>query len=207
MPKAFRYPFEGDVPPQYQAAARMTFFDAVVDQSLSVMEQFVVLGAGFDTRASRLPKHMAIQAFEVDAPKTQAVKCEMVKKAGIDVAQVTFVAADFEKEDWLDPLVVAGFDTNKPALFLWERVTMYLERNAVEDTLRKIASTAKGSVVAFDSLTTEPLTSPSLYWRYDISRVGSVIADYSRGKILVVSEPLEQAVPFMVLDRSLLIRL
>jgi methyltransferase (TIGR00027 family) len=166
VPKAFRYPFEGDVPPQYQAAARMTFFDAVVDQSLSVMEQFVVLGAGFDTRAFRLPKHMAIQAFEVDAPKTQAVKCEMVKKAGIDVAQVTFVAADFEKEDWLDLLVVAGFDTNKPALFLWEGVTMYLERNAVEDTLRKIASTAKGSVVTFDYLTTEPLTSPSLYWRY-----------------------------------------
>jgi O-methyltransferase involved in polyketide biosynthesis len=43
---------------------------------------------------------------------------------------------------------------------------MYLDREAVEDTLRKIASTVQGSVVAFDYFTTEPLTSRALYWRY-----------------------------------------
>ena len=43
---------------------------------------------------------------------------------------------------------------------------MYLDREAVEATLRKIASTAKGSVVAFDYFTTEPLESHALYWRY-----------------------------------------
>ena len=32
----------------------------------------------------------------------------------------------------------------------------YLDKEAVEATLRKIASTAKGSVVAFDYFTTEP---------------------------------------------------
>ena len=60
----------------------------------------------------------------------------------------------------------AGFDPGKPALFLWEGVMMYLNREAVEATLRKIASTAKGSVVAFDYMTTEPLVSKALYWRY-----------------------------------------
>ena len=43
---------------------------------------------------------------------------------------------------------------------------MYLDREAVETTLRKIAGTAKGSVVAFDYFTTEPLESQALYWRY-----------------------------------------
>jgi O-methyltransferase involved in polyketide biosynthesis len=43
---------------------------------------------------------------------------------------------------------------------------MYLDREAVEDTLRKIASCASGSVVAFDYFTTEPLQSSALYWRY-----------------------------------------
>ncbi len=43
---------------------------------------------------------------------------------------------------------------------------MYLERAAVEATLRTIATLAKGSVVAFDYFTTEALTSPALYWRY-----------------------------------------
>lgn len=74
--------------------------------------------------------------------------------------------ADFEKEDWLARLVAVDFDPSRPALFLWEGVTMYLERTAVEGTLRKIASTAKGSVVAFDYFTTEALTSRALYWRY-----------------------------------------
>lgn len=166
VPRAFRYPFEGDVPMQYAASARVTFFDSVVEQYLPGMAQFVILGAGFDTRAFRLPKGTPVRSFEVDAPKTQAVKREMLEKAGIDLTEVTFVAADFEKEDWLHRLVDAGFDADKPALFLWEGVIPYLDRKAVEDTLRNIASTARGSVVAFDYFTTEPLESQALYWRY-----------------------------------------
>jgi len=166
VPRAFRYPFEGDIPKQYEASARVTFFDSAVDRYLGDIAQFVILGAGFDTRAFRLPKDARVQSFEVDAPKTQAIKREMLKKAGINSAGVTFIAADFEKEDWLTRLVDAGFDPGKPALFLWEGVVMYLDREAVEATLRKIASTAKGSVVAFDYVTTEPLESQALYWRY-----------------------------------------
>jgi len=166
VPKAFRYPFEGDIPKQYEASARQTFFDAAVERYLADIAQFVILGAGFDTRTFRLPKDARIRSFEVDAPKTQAIKREMLEKAGIDSTGVTFVAADFEKEDWLRQLVNAGFDPHKPALFLWEGVMVYLDRGAVETTLRKIASTAKGSVVAFDYFTTEPLESQALYWRY-----------------------------------------
>ena len=54
-------------------------------------------------------------------------------------------AADFEKEDWLTRLVQAGFDPGKPALFLLEGVILYLDREAVESTLRKIASTAQSA--------------------------------------------------------------
>jgi methyltransferase (TIGR00027 family) len=166
VPKAFRYPFEGDVPEQYEASARQTFIDAVVARYLPGIAQFVILGAGFDTRAFRLPRDGRVRSFEVDTPKTQAVKREMLDRAAIDTAGVTFVAADFQKEDWLARLVDAGFDPGQPALFVWEGVTMYLDREAVEATLRKIASTAKGSVVAFDYFTTEPLESQALYWRY-----------------------------------------
>ncbi|EGX9988100.1 class I SAM-dependent methyltransferase, partial [Salmonella enterica] len=97
---------------------------------------------------------------------TLAVKRETLAKVGVDAIGVTFVAADFEKEDWLERLLGAGFDTSQPALFIWEGVTMYLDRQVVEDTFRKIARVAKGSVVAFDYFTTEALTSTALYWRY-----------------------------------------
>jgi methyltransferase (TIGR00027 family) len=166
VPRAFRYPFEGDIPVQYEASARQTFFDTVVDRYLADIAQFAILGAGFDTRAFRLPKDARVRSFEVDAPQTEVLKREMLEKAGIASTGVTFVAADFEQEDWLRRLVEAGFDPDKPALFLWEGVIMYLDREAVEDTLRKIAGTATGSVVAFDYFTTESLKSKSLYWRY-----------------------------------------
>ena len=43
VPRAFRYPFEGDVPPQYEASARIWFFDAAVDRYLPDVAQFVIL--------------------------------------------------------------------------------------------------------------------------------------------------------------------
>jgi hypothetical protein len=43
---------------------------------------------------------------------------------------------------------------------------MYLDRVVIEDTLRKVASTAEGSVVTFDYLTSEALESRALFWRY-----------------------------------------
>jgi methyltransferase (TIGR00027 family) len=171
VPRAFRYPFEGDISIQYEASARQTFFDTVVDRDLANFAQFVILGAGFDTRTFRLPMDTRVRSFEVDTPKTQAIKREMLEKVGIDSTEVTFVAADFEKEDWLTRLVDAGFDPGKPALFLWEGVIVYLDREAVESTLRKIASTAKGSVVAFDYFTIEVLESQAPYMR--IARAGT----------------------------------
>jgi methyltransferase (TIGR00027 family) len=166
VPRAFRYPFEGEVPPQFEASARVTFVDAAVGRYLATIDQFVILGAGFDTRAFRLPRPGQIRCFEVDTPRTQATKRQLLHKVGIDSTGITFVAADFETEDWLVRLVEAGFDPRQPSVFLWEGVIMYLDRPAVESTLRKVAGTAKGSVLVFDYFTVEPLRSPGPYWRY-----------------------------------------
>ena len=166
VPKTFRYPFEGEIPPQAEASARVTFFDDAVDRFLPGAGQLVILGAGFDTRPYRLPPDTSVSSFEVDAPKTQSVKRGMLDKAGIDVHKVAFVPADFERDDWLANLVAAGFDPGRPALFLWEGVTMYLTRNAIEDTLGKVASCAKGSLLAFDYFTTKTLESNMPYWRF-----------------------------------------
>lgn len=166
VPRAFQYPFEGEVPEQYEASARQTFFDNMVDRYLVDIKQFVILGAGFDTRAYRFPKDMRVRSFEVDTPKTQGVKRELLNKVGIESTGVTFVSANFEQENWLTKLTDAGFDPGKPALFILEGVILYLDRKAVEDTFRKVASTAKGSVLAFDYFTTETLESNSPYWRF-----------------------------------------
>lgn len=165
VPRMFRYPFPGEVKPSQQASARIDFFDTAVDRYLPEIDQFVILGAGFDTRAYRLPDDAAVRVFEVDAPATQQVKREALDKAGIDTSSVTFVSADFETDDLLATLTAAGFDPDKPTLFLWEGVSMYLDRKAVETMFRTIAATAPGSAVAFDYYTDEVLQSGKVFWR------------------------------------------
>jgi hypothetical protein len=137
----------------------------VVERYLPGIAQFVILGAGFDTRALNLPKNAPVRSFEVDTPATQAAKRELLAKAEIDSTRVALVSANFETEDWLTKLIDAGFDPTQSALFVWEGVTMYLDREAVNDTLHKIAGTAKGSAVAFDYFTSDVLESQTLFMR------------------------------------------
>jgi O-methyltransferase involved in polyketide biosynthesis len=117
VPRAFRYPFEGDIPRWAEASARIEFFDAAVERYLPDVGQFVILGAGFDTRAYRFTNDVSVRVFEVDKPQTQAVKRQALHKAGIDASRVRFVVADFEKQDWLGCLTEAGFDPGERTLF------------------------------------------------------------------------------------------
>lgn len=166
VPRLYRYPYEGEPPMIHQSAARTSFYDAALERYLPRIEQLVILGAGFDTRSYRLPPETQVRCFEIDQPKTQRFKLEMLKKAGLDMTRATYVAADFLKEDWLEKLVDAGFKTALPSFFLWESVTMYLSREAVENTLHQIARTAPGSALAFDYFSTELIESRSPLMQY-----------------------------------------
>ena len=168
VPPEFRYPLKGEVTMGNEGWHRQKFFDDVLDKYLPGITQFVILGAGFDTRDLRMkgiPKYAPVRSFEVDAPATQAFKRQKLAQARIDSAGVAFVPADFEKDDWLAQLINAGFNPGQPALFIWEGVTMYLDEAAIKDTLRKIAGTAKGSILAFDYYTSEVLTSQAFTMR------------------------------------------
>ena len=68
----------------------------------------------------------------------------------MDTSGIKFVSANFLTDDWLDNLTKAGFDRQKPTFFLWEGVTYYLSREAMEQTFHTIATNAPGSVVVFD---------------------------------------------------------
>ena len=115
VPRIYRYPCQGQPSMSDQPAARTTFFDAALQRHLVDVDQLVVLGAGLDTRSYRLPARTRVRCFEIDTPRTQAFKRAMLKKAGIDAARITFVSADFEREDWFERLVAAGFEPDGPS--------------------------------------------------------------------------------------------
>jgi methyltransferase (TIGR00027 family) len=78
------------------------------------------------------------------------MKRELLSQCGVDTSGVTFVSANFLTDNWLDNLAKTDFDPQKPTFFLWEGVTYYLSREAMEKTFRTIATSAPGNVVVFD---------------------------------------------------------
>lgn len=114
------------------------------------VNQYVVLGAGFDTFAYRNP-FPELRVFEVDHPATQAIKRQRLAGGGIDIpSSLTFVSIDFTVTALADALRAAGFDSSAPAFFSWLGVVPYLERPAIDATFSFIAALPQGSAVAFD---------------------------------------------------------
>jgi methyltransferase (TIGR00027 family) len=115
--------------------------------------QVVILGAGLDTRAARLADP-AVRFFEVDHPGSQAEKRRRLRGLdGYPADAATYVACDFEGEDFLDRLRASGFDAAEPALVVWEGVVYYLTEAAARATLGRIASgCAPATVLVLDYL-------------------------------------------------------
>jgi methyltransferase (TIGR00027 family) len=108
--------------------ARTAFFDRVVVNSVDRgVTQVVIGGAGYDGRALRYAKP-GVRWFEVDHPATQADKLERITRLGLATPAVSFIPADFTADPVAEPLLAAGLDPARPALFLFEGVAVYLER-------------------------------------------------------------------------------
>jgi methyltransferase (TIGR00027 family) len=131
-------------------AVRVAWLDRLVREYRGA--QVVHLGAGFDTRPARLAR-AGLRFFEVDQPESQKNKLTRLSSLDYPKDAATYVTCDFEHEDFLDRLTQAGYDSNAPALFVWEGVTTYLTEAAVRATLRRIATgTHPESMVVFDHL-------------------------------------------------------
>ncbi len=155
VPKAFLYPPLRPTSEGAMVGARCEFLDKALRDHVAAGDQVVILGAGWDTRASGLLAGRDAALFEVDALATQAVKRAAIEKTGLDALHVTFVTCDFNRQSWLDALETHGFDPQRCTFVLWEGVTMYLEEQAIQSTLRAVATLPPGSRIAFDFFTRE----------------------------------------------------
>nr|WP_240746945.1 SAM-dependent methyltransferase [Cryptosporangium phraense] len=130
----------------------------------------LVLGAGFDSRAHRLPALADATVFEVDHPATQAVKQRVLR------GRVVFVPVDFLRDDLGAALTRAGFDPNVRTVVIWEGVTNYLTEAAVDSTVRVVVSLVPlGSEVIFTYVDRAVLSGDPddvETWRGAVSAVG-----------------------------------
>jgi methyltransferase (TIGR00027 family) len=131
--------------------SRTVYFDNIINKLKDDVEQLVIMGAGFDTRCYGDLRNSNLKFFELDQAKTQKMKIEYLKKAGVDISNVKYVKVDFSTEHWYDNLEKAGYDPGKKSIFLWEGVTLYLSGNDVRNTLKEIREhSAPGSTLVAD---------------------------------------------------------
>jgi methyltransferase (TIGR00027 family) len=111
--------------------------------------QLVILGAGFDCRALRLKCLKGTTVFEVDHPATLLRKVMILRRSGVAFDNVRHVEMDFRNQDLGATLASAGFRACVPTIFLWEGVTNYLTKGAVEEVLRYVVRCAAGTHLIF----------------------------------------------------------
>ena len=140
-------------PMELWLALRVAYLDRLVGLAIDRMSirQVVILGAGYDTRAARLPR-VGVQFFEVDHPATQSAKQErLAGLAGYPADAATYVTCNFEREDPIERLTASGFRATEPALVIWEGVVPYLTEPAVRATASRLAAGLDPrSLIAFD---------------------------------------------------------
>jgi methyltransferase (TIGR00027 family) len=140
-------------PMEMWLALRVAYLDRLVGLAVDKLSirQVVILGAGYDTRAARLPR-AGVTFFEVDHPATQQTKREQLAKLDkypVDAAR--YVTCNFEREDPIERLAANGFSMTEPAVVIWEGVVPYLTEGAVRTTATRLATHLDPrSLVAFD---------------------------------------------------------
>src|SRR3569623_644427 len=130
--------------------------------------QVVLLGAGYDTRALRLPELADVDVFEVDHPATQHHKQGVLAQLAVE-SPSRYVTWDFETRamDALpDVIEEAGLVRTKPVFTIWDGVTMYLTDAAIDASLRAIrAWSPPSSRLAMTYFAKSRIEQPSLATR------------------------------------------
>jgi methyltransferase (TIGR00027 family) len=123
--------------------------DWLCEPTTAGVKQVVLLGAGFDSRAWRLPALAGARIFEVDHPATSAEKRRRLARLGADFAHVRFVPVDFDQQMPAPGLVQAGFDPSQRTIVIWDGVTNYLQPEAVDAITSWVGALARGGRFIF----------------------------------------------------------
>ena len=134
------------------AVLRTRYYDEYLLAACATgIRQIVLLAAGLDTRAYRLPWPNDVHLSEVDLPEVLAFKETVLHNEHPRCTRTT-VPADL-RDDWTIP----GLDPARPTAWLAEGLLIYLTHDAAERLLTKITDlSAPGSQLAVEHGTGNP---------------------------------------------------
>lgn len=133
-------------------ASRTAFFDRFfIDAAAAGVGQAVILAAGLDSRAWRLPWPEAVTVYELDQPKVLEFKLSTLAEQGAEPACNRVAVAVDLRQDWPTVLRQHGFDASVPSAWSVEGLLPYLPAAAHEMLFERIQSlSAPGSRVGVE---------------------------------------------------------
>ena len=152
---------EPDLKPRMQGmvnymAARTSFFDRFfLDAARSGVHQVVILAAGLDSRAWRLPwpdGPDGITVYELDQPRVLEFKSSTLRESGAQpTCKLVHVPVDL-RHDWPAALRQANFDASAPSAWSAEGLLPFLPAVAQELLFERVhALSAHGSRIAVEA--------------------------------------------------------
>ncbi len=202
-------------------AIRTRWFDDWLRQATDDgIRQVVIVAAGMDTRAFRLPWPPGVWLWELDRPALLRLKDDLLAEvAARPRCRRIPLGADLAEDVWEDFLTTAGFRPDRPSAWLLEGLLCYLEAPGAEDLLDRVGGlAAPGSRLGVDLPSRELLrsewTRPYLRrleeagtpWRFGHDRPEELLEAHGWHRVRVVQPGQEGAGterwPWPVLPRS-----
>jgi methyltransferase (TIGR00027 family) len=152
----------GTEQPSAPIVVRTRFLDeALLRAQADGISQVVILAAGMDARAFRLPWHGDTTVYEVDQPHMIATKEERL--AG-EQARCRRVAVGIDlADDWPKVLQSKGFDPSARTVWSIEGLLQYIDATAVDSLFARVdALSSPGSVLLYDVVGENLLRAPFL---------------------------------------------
>lgn len=135
--------------PTRQIVVRTRFWDEALLRATQSVRQVVILAAGMDARAFRLPWPDGTTVYELDQPEVIAAKSAALAGEQPSSTRVA-IGADLTS-DWTDSLRSNGFDARRPTAWLIEGLLQYLDEAAVRTVFARVDGlSAPGSVLLYD---------------------------------------------------------
>lgn len=119
-------------------SVRTKFFDDALLAAAQTCPQVVLLAAGLDARAFRLPWPEGTRLFELDLPEVLGFKELVLSKHDAKPAcERTTLPIDL-RSDWPEALRAGGFDPGKPTAWLAEGLLVYLTDAEVDRLVEQV---------------------------------------------------------------------
>ena len=138
--------------------ARTVFLDELLGSACREgRRQVVLLGAGLDVRAFRLPWPPGVRWFELDAAEVLDHKdLVLAEQAAVAGCERIPVRCDL-RADWPGALLAAGFEPGQPTVWVAEGVLAYLPQEQVEGVLADLTTlSAPGSQLGLSMASRDP---------------------------------------------------